>query len=391
MISRLSPLTVRGLLFVAGLTCLGSAAAIGFGQTDRARTEAQARRAAERLQALHREADALALQERTLLGDLRRLELEQQMRTDEATQADASLRQISDDLEVTTRRIQEVEAQDLSQQPGLDARLIELYKLGQGGYLRVLLSTEDLQGVGRAYRTVSALAALDRQRLADHQRNLADLRAARSVLAVRQEQAIIVQRVALTAQASLVRATTARTQLIAQIDRRRDLNAQLAGELQSAQQKLQQSLAALAAGRASSATAVFLPFRAFQGDLDWPVRGAVRSRFGRDARGRFGTAIIRNGIEIAAPTGLQARSVHEGTVAFADPFTGFGNIVIVDHGNQAYSLYGHLGSAAVSRGARIERGQTVGVVGTSPTGQPGLYFELRIDGRPVDPLQWLKK
>jgi len=78
---------------------------------------------------------------------------------------------------------------------------------------------------------------------------------------------------------------------------------------------------------------------------------------------------------------------------FADVFTGYGNLVIVDHGSQTFSLYGDLRDIAVKKGAHIEHGAPVGSVGASPTspGQPGLYFELRIDGQPADPLQWLRK
>jgi septal ring factor EnvC (AmiA/AmiB activator) len=85
------------------------------------------------------------------------------------------------------------------------------------------------------------------------------------------------------------------------------------------------------------------------------------------------------------------QAVHEGTVAFADPFAGFGNLVIVDHGAQTFTLYGDLLEIAVKRGGRVERGQLVGSVGAAPAGPAGLYFEVRIDGRAVDPLQWLRK
>ena len=79
-------------------------------------------------------------------------------------------------------------------------------------------------------------------------------------------------------------------------------------------------------------------------------------------------------------------------VAYADLFAGFGNLVIVDHGAQNYSLYGNLLEIAVTKGTRVEQGHVVGTVGAPPTSAtPGLYFELRVDGQPVDPLQWLRK
>jgi len=67
------------------------------------------------------------------------------------------------------------------------------------------------------------------------------------------------------------------------------------------------------------------------------------------------------------------------------------NVLIVDHGSQTFSLYGNLLDMAVAKGARVDRGEVVGHVGLSPSGPAGLYFELRVDGHPVDPLQWLKR
>ena len=86
-----------------------------------------------------------------------------------------------------------------------------------------------------------------------------------------------------------------------------------------------------------------------------------------------------------------AVAVHDGVVAFAGTFSGFGNLVILEHGSHAFSLYGDLLAITVRKGARVERGQAVGTVGPIPSGPDGLYFELRVDGQPVDPLQWLKK
>jgi len=136
---------------------------------------------------------------------------------------------------------------------------------------------------------------------------------------------------------------------------------------------------------------VTLPLEAFQGALPWPARGRVANRFGRETNSRFGTAVVRNGVEIAVTVGQRVHAVHEGTIAFADQFTGYGTLIIVEHGGGAFSLYGHLGAVQVGRGDRVEAGTPLGVSGRNPSGNPSLYFELRIDGRPVDPLQWLQK
>ena len=355
-------------------------------QPDRARTEALARRATERLRALQREADRLAADEQTLLGDLRALEVQRQIKAEQFNAVNAQLQEVAGELAGTTDRLRQLEQRDLAERPELSARLVEVYKLGQGRYLRLLLSATDLRGVGRASRTVAALAEIDRRRVAQHQHTVDALKTARAELQARQQQLERLRADAQRAQAAVNRAAAARNELVRDIDRRRDLNAQLAGELLATQQRLQAALHDFANGEAAEAPA--LPLRPFRGDLPWPAAGSLRRRFAR-AASRGGAA--SNGIEIAAPEGAAARVVHDGLVVFADRFSGFGNLVIVDHGSQAFSLYGNLLDIAVTKGARLEHGQVVGTVGPSPSGPTGLYFELRVDGQPVDPLQWLKK
>ncbi|MBI3493865.1 MAG: peptidoglycan DD-metalloendopeptidase family protein, partial [Acidobacteria bacterium] len=254
--------------------------------------------------------------------------------------------------------------------------------LGQARYVHLLLSTPDLARIGQATRTVAVLAKLDRERVANHQRTLAALEASRTALESRERQLVSARDAAKQAAVALDRAAQARTALVRDIDRQRDLNAQLAGELQAAQQKLQAQLRDLANGIAVAEPAG-LPLRPFRGDLEWPVAGRVQRRFGRGSES--------HGMEIAAADGAETHAVHGGVVAFAGAFAGYGNLVILEHGPQTYSLYGDLLDVAVKKGDHVERGRLVGTAGPTPSGTTGLYFELRIDGQPVDPLQWLRK
>ena len=374
----------RALRSVCSAIFALSAVFSGFAQTqpERARTEALARRATERLQALQREADRLASEERTLLGDLRKFEIERQIKSEELKRLDADAAKVQTELDATTARMDALAASSRAELPDLQQRLVEIYKLGQARYLRLLLSTPDLRRLGQSTRTVAALAKLDRDRIATHARTLAELKKERTTLETRGAEFSALRAAAEKAQTAAQRAAQARTDLIRDIDKKRDLNAQLSSELQAAQQKLQATLRDLAAG-AAPAEAAQLPLRPFRGALEWPIAGTVSRRFGR--------APAANGIEITAVDGADAVAVHDGTVAFAGPFTGFGNLVIVDHGAQTFSLYGDLLDIGVKKGARIEHGQPVGTAGPMPSGADGIYFELRVDGHPVDPLQWLKK
>lgn len=354
---------------------------------DRSRIDAASRRAADRLKALQKEADDLVAREQTLLNDLRKLEVERQIRVEQLAQIERDAGQTKRQLADTTKRAEDLKRTADAQRPDVEMRLAQLYKMGRAGYWRLLLDVDDLRSMGRAYRTAAAMASIDRARVQAHQQTLEALARERSALEARGRELAALQQKAVQARTAIERAVAARTTLVESIDARRDLNAQLAGELQNAQQRLQASVSQLGGGR----PAVALPIRPFQGDLPWPARGTVARRFGRQASSRFGTAIVRNGMELKVPAGQPVRAVHEGTVAFADQFTGYGNLVILEHGDQSYSLYGYLESLEVARGDRIDAQTLLGTSGLDPSGNPSLYFELRIDGAVVDPLQWLKR
>jgi septal ring factor EnvC (AmiA/AmiB activator) len=377
-------------LVTIGALVLLTSAMLAAQTADRARTESQARRANERLIALQREGDALAREQRSLLGDLRRLEIERDLRTEQLKQIEADTQKVALDLGNTGNQIAALEEEIEAARPILEARMVEIYKLGSGGYVRLLFNVSDLREVGRAYRMVAAVAAMDRHRALQHRDNLVRLRAAHSSLQTRRAEIVRLKGAAAAAHIAAERAARSREQLIAEIDRRRDLTAELAGELQGAQLKLQQTLAAMNSGvPRPAADGSTLPIRPFRGDLDWPVSGRMLTPFGR------GTGVSRapaqTGVQFAVEEGAPVRAVHDGTIAFTGPFTGYGNLVIVDHGAQTFSLYGQLGALQVERGTKVERGHVVGTAGRILAGIPGIYFEMRVDGTPVDPLEWLKK
>lgn len=372
-----------GLAAVAGVALPGQTP-----PSDRARAEAATERAADRIRALQREADALASEEKTLLVELRKLEVERALKTEQLGMVERDLRGTQAKLAGSIARAAELRDAADTERPDVEARLVHVYKLGRAGYWRLLLDLDNLQSIGRAYRTASAMNRLDRERVQQHRRTLDALASERQALETRAKEIARLQVHAVNARAAIDRAVAARTALVNSIDARRDLNAQLTGELEAAQQRLQGAITQLGAGRGGS---VNLPLRPFRGALPWPATGIVTRRFGRQTIGSFGTALTRSGIEVSLAEGQVVRAVHEGTVAYAEPFTGYGNLVILDHGDGEYSLYGYLSTMYVARGDPLEAHEPIGTSGRSPSGNPALYFELRVDGKPVDPLQWLKR
>lgn len=346
-----------------------------------------AARAAERIKALQHEADFLVTQERTLLVDLRRLEVERDLKFEEARQADARVADVTRRIAETTEQVRTTQAAIDRARPGLEARMVEAYKLGRPGYARLLLSVDDLKDMARASRAVAAMAQLDQRRLADYAAAVSRLQAASAALGRQSAELKAAQSAARESSVQAERAAAARARLVRQIDERRDLNAKMVAELEMAHQRLTRTMAGPAT---STDDPTMLPLRPFKGSINWPVAGRVVTRFGERRNPRFGTTTLLNGVEIAARDAAAVTAIHEGRVAFAGVFTGFGQLIIVDHGGLAYSLYGYLATVSAIKGARVARGQPLGTTGRSPSGNSALYFELRIDGKPVDPVQWLR-
>jgi murein DD-endopeptidase MepM/ murein hydrolase activator NlpD len=118
----------------------------------------------------------------------------------------------------------------------------------------------------------------------------------------------------------------------------------------------------------------------------------VVTAFGAQVHPRFGTRTFRNGVDIAAAEGRAVSAVHPGQVIYTGWFKGYGNLVIVDHGAEYYTLYAHLADIAVDEGDDVRQGQRIGTVGdTGSLDGPRLYFEVRHQGKPLDPEQWLRE
>lgn len=129
-------------------------------------------------------------------------------------------------------------------------------------------------------------------------------------------------------------------------------------------------------------------FSKLRGRLRFPVRGELAQRFGA---GRGGGATSAKGVFIRAAEGDQVRSVAAGRVVYADWMRGFGNLLIVDHGEAYLSVYGNNESLLKQTGDPVASGEPLATVGASGGNeQTGLYFEMRHQGRPFDPLGWVK-
>jgi septal ring factor EnvC (AmiA/AmiB activator) len=338
----------------------------------------------ERRAALQKDLARLRSEERSLLGEVERLELEVRLRGEEVRETQLVLQRTNEQMDATVRRVRELEASIAAARPVLAARARALYKLGELSYLRMLLSVDRPSDLLRGYRFVSALARRDNQRIAGFRTDLVDLAATRAELERKTREALELRAVLERTRRGLDADRRRKEKLLTEIVERKETHAAYLQELEEAEARLQLLLQGL------TADDVAVPIPAFKGNLPWPVAGRVRIGFGRRKHPKFDTYTIENGIEIAAPEGAAVTAVHEGTVAFADRFRGYGLMVVLDHGGKHHTLYAHLADVRVQPGQQVAAGQVLGVVGSSVEG-PGLYFEVRFQGRPEDPADWLTR
>jgi len=342
------------------------------------------RKVQERRKALEQDLVRLRGQEKSLLGDVERLEVEVRLRGEELREIQIGLQRTQEQMDATVRRLGELTAQVERERPVLAARARSLYKLGELSYLRLLLSVDRPSDIFRGYRFVTALARRDNERIAAFRADLQALATVRQDLETKTREAVALRESREKARRSLDADRRRKTALLTEIVERKETHAAYLQELQAAEARLTDLLNGLSEGD------VAVPVAAFKGALPWPTEGRVRSTFGRHKHPKFDTYTIQNGIEIEAPADAPVAAVHEGEVVFAERFKGYGLMVVVDHGGKHHSLYAHLSEARVQTGQKVAAGEVLGTVGSTTLEGPGLYFEMRFQGRPEDPLEWLR-
>ncbi len=171
------------------------------------------------------------------------------------------------------------------------------------------------------------------------------------------------------------------------LKRNQQLYAKYLADLEGVQTGMQEAVAKLEQNRAPSDRAA-PDSTSLRGRLLSPVPGAkLLERFGEQGRE---VKKFQRGLVLAPAEGATVRAAAAGSVVHAGPFRGFEDLVVLDHGQGLFSVYGHLDKLAVAKGARVEAGAPLGTVGWQPeSNRAELYFEVRLDGKPEDPQLWL--
>lgn len=288
-----------------------------------------------------------------------------------------------------TARLQEAEADLKLQQQRFGRRIAHYYQEGPTTYVDVLLGARDMSDLLDRQYYVSKVMDQDasvvsrlrsaRERVASEREQLLDHKA--SVAAAHAERA---RQVALVAERTSGLETLARS-----IQQERALQEQRLGELEEDSGDVERALAREQARRQANPRAYrsYGRLPRWSGSFTMPARGPITSGFGYRTHPILKYRRLHTGLDIGAGMGAPVYAAADGEVFFASWRGGYGRCIIVLHGGEVSTLYGHLSRIDVSAGQRVRRGQRIGAVGSTglSTG-PHLHFEVRRNGVPVNPL-----
>ncbi|MBI2994333.1 MAG: peptidoglycan DD-metalloendopeptidase family protein [Gammaproteobacteria bacterium] len=311
-------------------------------------------------------------------------------------QTRARVSRIGAEAERKSDRLGELRMQEESQRSVLAQQRAELadqirtaYASGRHDYLKLLLNQEDPALLGRmlAYHDYASRArARDIEVVVSALNSLADTQSDIANEAIRLEELQTLETARL---AELETQRESRGLVLARLRETISSRDRELALLQRNEQELARLLDKLrGAGPAARPLEDVPPFISLKGKLKWPAAGPLTHRFGDP---RMGGRLRFQGVTIGAPTGSDVRAVGTGKVIFADWFRNMGLLVIIDHGEEFMSLYGHNESLLKKPGDFVQAGEIVAKVGdTGGQEQAGLYFEIRQSGNPLDPYQWCR-
>ena len=319
----------------------------------------------------------------------------------EVVQLDTRIRGVQGDVTAMHREIVELEGRRALQEALLARRLQAIYKVeAQGGSVPVVLSGDDPVARAVAIRHLATLAVLDGRAIREYRATSEVLSERKSRSETRERELTDLRGQAARERAEVDREAAHRRGLLAKVRDERTYHERMVGDLTEAAQRLEAFIRELQARQRAAARAaqpkppaagggappaVVAP-AAFRGRLTWPTAGRITAPFGAQVHPRFGTRTFRSGVDIEAAEGTGVEAVLAGQVVYSGWFKGYGNLIIVDHGDELFTLYAHVSEIHVKDGDSVRQGQRIGAVGdTGSLSGPRLYFEVRYRGKPQDP------
>ena len=301
---------------------------------------------------------------------------------------------ISEEIDKTERVMVLLEERKKERSKILNRRLRAAYKKGRMHSFEVLLTSRTFIDAIKRFEYLTIIAEQDKRVYNELIALKKELRAKKQFLRINLEEIKKINVEAEREAGFLLAKKNEKNTMLESVKQQRAKQEQLTEELKASTRRITQLVVRLEKERKEreKREGAHNYFEKVSGDIKWPCKGQVISTFGNQVNPKYGTTVKNNGIDIKAPLGTSVHSVAKGKVVYNDRFLGYGNVVLLDHGKGYYSLYAHLQEMRVNLKDVVEKDQIIGTVGdTGSLEGPKLHFEIRENGKPVNPIPFLKK
>jgi len=360
----------------------GSRTADGKPAGDEKSREAELARIRREIARLQTQLDEVRTREAGLADQLRQIRIELELQETKLAEATAALDLAAARAVAVQAKVEELAVALVRVREDLRRRLAGLYRLGRQGYLRLFLSLRPDQNLLPAIRQLRFLVHRDQMALDRYLATRDELTAQRLQLEAQHRAMEEWQRQEEQRRNALVGLRNRHERLLERVAEERRSLAERTDELVDKERKLTRFIHSLLGQSPTPLGGV--PIQDLRGVLDWPIRGEVLQRFGPRRDPRYRTEVPHNGIDIATPENAEIRAVFPGEVLFAAEFEGYGRMVVIHHPGRVFTLYSGLRDLRVAKGDVLSLGTVLG------TAADELYFEIRNENQPEDPLQWLR-
>ncbi|MCF8720692.1 murein hydrolase activator EnvC family protein [Nitrospina gracilis] len=342
----------------------------------------------KKIETQDRELSEIGREETRILKTLRHLEDRMKLRERE-------LKIYRYNIEVNEKRVQHAKEAIAKHQERLEQyklvlkdRLRQIYKNGDMYLVKILFSSDTFNQLLTRLKYMENVMAYDAAIFQDYVEQMEKLKEETAKLENSQQSLLRYQEEALEKKRQLEGEADNKSQFLKNIKTQKIYALQTRKELIKASEGLNDLIGRL---QEKLVLKQGLSLEDMKGRLHYPVQGKRLNRFGKKWNDRFGTYIVYNGINLGVKAGTPVKAIFYGKVLYTGFLEGYGNLVILGHGNNYHSLYGHLDSIQVKKGQVMEEGKVIGQSGNSGSlVGDALYFELRHKGKPIKPSPWFQ-
>lgn len=351
-------------------------------------TEDEYKKLQERMQEQKKKLSEVQEQEHSILGEIDDVNLRLGKIESELGKFKKNLRRTEAEIAAVNTEIEKTKTKLERQKNWLKRKLRTIHRFGYSGDTVVLMmSSDDMSQTMRTLKYLEHITRYEQTLVGNFRDNLDILKSKYDRLqSLRAEMKVQTEKVR-TKEDELAQQRQSKEQILNTVRHEKASRQKVLAELKEASQRMLDII------RESSKTDTYAAsgFGRLKGRLLWPSDGKIAIPYGTHRDPQFDTPVFRNGVHIQTAPSAEVRATCGGKIIFAEWFKGFGQLIIVNHGSGYHTLYGNLSEIFSKVGDIIKENQLLGKVGTSGIlNAPGLYFEIRYKGKPLDPSQWLK-